>query len=984
MADDGRVAELLLRWEELHEQGREVSAEELCRDCPECREELARRIHALEVMAWVQQAPEAAAPPADGPPSTDGEEPRTAGRRYRPARSTGTQTATPVPSPAGLLAVLREHGLLTPPQLQELSGAGGPASADGLALAGELVDRGWLTAYQANQLLQGRGGELLLGPYRILDRLGEGGMGQVFKARHGSMDRVVALKAIRKDRLSDPAAVERFYREVRAVAQLSHPSIVTAFEVGQAGDTHFLAMEYVEGIDLARLVQQSGPLPVAQACEYIRQAAVGLQHAHERGLVHRDIKPGNLMVARPNPDEPPVVKILDFGLARFERESTQAGRLTQLGWIVGTVDYVAPEQARDARGADTRADVYGLGCSLFYLLTGGPPFPGDDIVEKISARVLGEAPSVRQGRPEVSPALERVLARMMARSPAGRYQTPGEVAEALEPHTGEERQSLSKPAQSSAAAAAGEPEAERHPAAATPPPLPPPAVAGPASSDAADANPFAGLPPPALPAKRAGQAARRPPAPTPAPPARFPGGLATFLLRRRLALAAAAALFVVVGLGAVIVIRLADPPRTGKPLSPLALVTRPARLAGVESWTIETRGHRGPVERACYSPDGQWLATGGRDGTVRLWDTHSGRLVRILVGHAGPVSMLAWSSGGETVISGSLDNTVRSWETASGKLSRVLNGITGGWSLALSPDGKLLAAGGTDGTVLLWETETGRALAPLREHPGEVLAVAWSPDSKKLVSAGEDAVLRVWEAGSGNRLATLDPRHLDPRHTGPIEGVSWSPNGKILASDSERHGTVRLWDAGSGEFLRTLSPNGRFLAWSPPDSKTLDSKTLATTGDDTVRLYDVGSGELRATLLGNKGVAVLGLAWSPDGKTLASCGGDGRVRIWDAAPGIWAATTGEPLHTIQGNMRNRITRFWDADNGQLRVVVLTLSDEKTLTLTPAGHYRGTGGIGRDLVYVAQTAGGQETLTPGEFEEKYRWRNDPTRVRLTGK
>ena len=255
-----------------------------------------------------------------------------------------------------------------------------------------------------------RGADLLVGSYRIVDRLGEGGMGQVFKAYHVSMDRLVALKIIAKDRVSNPTAVARFYREVRAVAKLSHPNIVIAFEVNQVGQTPFLAMEYVEGIDLAKLVQQSGPLPIPQACDYIRQAAGGLQHAHEKGLVHRDIKPGNLIVTRPNPDKPPIIKILDFGLARFESESDHTTRLTQLGKVMGTVDYIAPEQAQNARTADIRADIYSLGCTLFYLLTGKPPFEGEDAVEKIRARVAWGG-SFRAGElsGSSSPALEHVL-----------------------------------------------------------------------------------------------------------------------------------------------------------------------------------------------------------------------------------------------------------------------------------------------------------------------------------------------------------------------------------------------------------------------------------------------------------------------------------------------------------------------------------------------------------------------------------------------
>ncbi|MBI3411884.1 MAG: serine/threonine protein kinase [Planctomycetes bacterium] len=316
----------------------------------------------------------------------------------------------PLPSPAELLTFLREHAFLTPSQSQELGVNGNTGFADARALGRALVDRNWLTPYQANQILQGRGEDLVLGPYRLLDRLGEGGMGQVFKAFHVGMDRIVG-----------------FYREVRAVAKLSHPNIVIAFDVSQIGETHFLVMEYVEGIDLAKLVQQSGPLPVAKACDYIRQAALGLQHAHEKGLVHRDIKPGNLIVTRPHPEEPPVIKILDFGLARIDSESTNGHRLTQLGNIVGTVDYVAPEQADNALTADIRADIYSLGGSLFYLLTGNPPFPYDDAVEKISARLMGEAPPVRKSRPDVPAALEQVLAKMLARNPANRLQIPAEV-----------------------------------------------------------------------------------------------------------------------------------------------------------------------------------------------------------------------------------------------------------------------------------------------------------------------------------------------------------------------------------------------------------------------------------------------------------------------------------------------------------------------------------------------------------------------------
>ena len=188
------------------------------------------------------------------------------------------------------------------------------------ALAGELIRRGWLTPYQVNQLLQGRGRDLLLGSYVLLERLGEGGMGQVFKARNWKLGRVVALKLIRKERLDNPDAVRRFQREIRAAAQLDHPNIVRAFDADEVDGTHLLVMEYVEGTDLAKLVKKDGPLPVDKACDYCRQAALGLQHAYERGLVHRDIKPHNLLLTPGG-----VVKILDMGLARLDRRRRRRG-----------------------------------------------------------------------------------------------------------------------------------------------------------------------------------------------------------------------------------------------------------------------------------------------------------------------------------------------------------------------------------------------------------------------------------------------------------------------------------------------------------------------------------------------------------------------------------------------------------------------------------------------------------------------------------
>jgi serine/threonine protein kinase len=335
-----------------------------------------------------------------------------------------------------LLGHLTQLKLLPTRLLGEVRNQVMPGCTTARALAAELIRRDWLAPLQANKLLQGQGKDLAIGPYRLQERLGEGGMGEVYKARDTRSEQTVALKVINRERLTSSTAVERFLREVKAVSQLSHPNIVNAYDSGRVGDVHYFAMEYVAGLDLARMVKDRGPLPIAQACDTIRQAALGLQHAHEKSLVHRDLKPANLLVTATGSNGSVGarhVKILDFGLARFASEEKAAGHLTQVGRIIGTVDYMSPEQAGDPRGADIRSDIFSLGCCLFYALTGRAPFLGADMVERLAARVLDSAPLLRTLRPDAPAALESVVARMLARDPRERFTIPADVASALQP-----------------------------------------------------------------------------------------------------------------------------------------------------------------------------------------------------------------------------------------------------------------------------------------------------------------------------------------------------------------------------------------------------------------------------------------------------------------------------------------------------------------------------------------------------------------------
>ncbi|HKB01114.1 MAG TPA: serine/threonine-protein kinase [Gemmataceae bacterium] len=350
-----------------------------------------------------------------------------------------------MPSPEKLAAFVeaaRASGLLPPAEMEAFAKAAAEPGANAETLIKDLVKRGILTAYQARLLWKGRGPELFLNQYVLLDKLGEGGMGEVFRARHTRLDRDVALKVMRRERLANPEAVKRFRREIKAAARLAHENVVLAYDADQAGDVHFFAMEFVDGITLDDLVEEKGPLPVGEACEYVRQIAMGLQHAHEAGLIHRDVKPSNMLLSKDG-----IVKISDLGLVLLDDTETaeSVSKITKEGLTVGTPDFVAPEQARNPRGADIRADIYALGGTLYYLLTGEFPYPGGTPTEKMFRQAREPFPEVK--RSDVPPAVRAVLAKMTAKRPEQRYQIPAEVAQELEPHA-------------------------RKPGPATPPPLP--------------------------------------------------------------------------------------------------------------------------------------------------------------------------------------------------------------------------------------------------------------------------------------------------------------------------------------------------------------------------------------------------------------------------------------------------------------------------------------------------------------------------------
>jgi hypothetical protein len=602
-------------------------------------------------------------------------------------------------------------------------------------------------------------GDQLAG-FEIIRPLNRGGMGVVYQARQVGLDRLAALKVIAPEMLGrDDSAefVERFRREVRAAALLNHPNIVTVYATDLVGPRPYLAMEYVDGIDLNRLVERAGPLGFAESCEYVRQAALGLQHAFERGLVHRDIKPHNLMVT-PSPLAPapangprpnPVVKILDMGLARVDApDQALAQGLTQADAFLGTPDYAAPEQAEDPRLADVRADLYSLGAAWFYVLTGQVPFPGATLMQKLKRQLTEPTPLVTDHRPDVPPPIAALVRTLMDRDPDRRFQTPAELAEAITDYQRD-------PDGATAWVAAG-----------------------------------AGLEHLAVPAHA--------------------GGVAALCLTgdgRRLLTGGDDQALRVWDVPALTEVRAVDGDpgpvcgaamtRSGKWAASCALRLMPEDMA-VQLWDLNAGLERGRLKAAgenltcvALSPDARKVAAGDRAGTVHVWTLDPPGAPKLtLRGHAGAVNGLTFTADGAAVLSVRHDGTLRRWDVETGKFDgglpadagavwavaagaspdagggrvavagdrlrlyqsdgsvRTLDGHAGGARcVAFSANGALVASGGADGAVRLWRASDGQELACFTGHDGPVRAVAVSPDHRFVYSGGSDGRLRRWAVG---------------------------------------------------------------------------------------------------------------------------------------------------------------------------------------------------------------------------------------------
>jgi WD40 repeat protein/serine/threonine protein kinase len=747
------------------------------------------------------------------------------------------------------------------------------------------------------------------GRYRILAEIGAGGMGTVYKAHDPQLDRVVAVKVPRLDAVGqdDPTWVRRFLREARIAAAVRHPHVCPIYDVGEHGRTPYVVMAYIDGPSLAACLRLGDRFSrPAEAARVARQVAEALVAIHARGLIHRDLKPANILI-----DGDGQAILTDFGLARPEQDSEH---LTASGALAGTPAFMAPEQAAGESGRiGPRTDLYALGVVLYRMLAGRMPFSGPPVT--VLWKIVHETPpALSELRPGLDPVLEEIVRKAMAARPEDRFSSAQDLAAALDHWLTHSAPTCPIPGPS---AGEGEEQAGVLPRSATV------TVERPRASTPTEEG-----------ARANAQTLTLPEGPGRQPASRSPGG------RWRWVLAAAVAC-ILVGGGLLALHRLhqgeggdavkddqpgpvsegdADPAvvrpapldfPAGAPLSAKVLVGTPAPLAGLRSWTIETRLPRGPVFALAYHPDGRLLAAAGDDGMIRLWETDTRRLVRLLVGHGGPVRGLAWSPRGRFLASAGDDGAVRLWEAASGLLLRTCRGHKGSvQAVAWSPDGKTLAGGGRDGVVQRWNAADGLPLPQTLVQQGPVEAVAWSPDGKLLASAGRERTVRLWEAGSGRAVHALEG------HTLPqVAALAWSADSRTLASAGS-DGKVLLWDVASGKPAGALEPRVPVtaLAWSARTGRLCSGTvTGVQTWDATGRLLDT-----------------LGRAWSPDGAGLASSGQDGGVRLWNADTRVSATIAGHPAGAAAvawspdgatlalAGFGDRSLRLWDAATGQFR------------------------------------------------------------------
>ncbi len=829
-------------------------------------------------------------------------------------------------------------------------------------LARALVLAGKLTAYQAGALVQGKARGLVIGNYLILDKLGAGGMGVVFKARHRRLGRIVALKILPPTLARDSDLLSRFRREVDVTAKLSHPNIVSVLDADEDRGVQFMTMEYIKGNDLDHLVRDGGVLPVDLALDCTIQAARGLEAAHAQGIVHRDIKPGNLML-----DESGVVRVLDLGLARLVEASnpfsdTKAAPLTQSGMYMGTVDFMAPEQGVDSRSVDHRADIYSLGCTLCYLLTGRPPFDGPNVLARLMAHQERPAAALPAARPDVPKAIDAVYQKMMAKKPADRPASMTEVItrlEACRAASGEadsarwELMSFAESVDLKRAAPQGTGRdssvCERDA---------PEAVQLSVDVKREDVQfDYQDQPSPAAPTMV--------PEPEPRPDRIAPAGPGKRASRKAPALVlAAVALLTVGGLGyallprkpgaeTVDVHRALDSTWNGR--SP-GSVTLFAERLGTESPGAIALGSTFDVATCFMTSDQpqQWTAlaatadgrrafVGGRTQFPVLLNVDTGHPIYLKTQfqwQGASILDMAMTPDGRRGVLGTY--TVGKQNQSAAKAQFWDRGFLAGFDLtsgaalfpkqqphpgnvsavAITADGLRALSASSKGDLTLWDVTAGDSVRQLGPQNGGISshALSFYPDGRRAAAGGQDQLLHVWNLDTGKEGAAW------PGHEKMITGLAISPDGHRIVTGGD-DGAVILRDADSGEILHRFTmptdDKGARVAFDPEGNIVAAGNGFGGTTPRPGRLV-VWSAESHTVLRQDElpFTRHLAVAALPDGHVLTT--DSHGVRLWTprppgARPPVpQASRDTKPVDLIlQVNASTFKTGVWHTDNGVL-------------------------------------------------------------------